>query len=167
MIVVLSIFLREVGSPVQASCRTMRRLVLSSGQNLALNQHSLPALRRATELILPFRTIAWTGCSMNKVALLASRPHLSLDRNTRGGIVGGGVCGRAAPAEGSQLPSTAAVVRLVKDWVTTINSADDAAYLRFVESAGLCWAMAWSRCCSAISCAAWNCAGSSPPRPTP
>ena len=28
------------------------------------------------------------------------------------------------------------MVRLVKDWVTTINSADDAAYLRFVGERG-------------------------------
>jgi D-alanyl-D-alanine carboxypeptidase len=46
------------------------------------------------------------------------------------------VCGKAAPADGSQLPSTAAVVRLAKDWVDTINSADDAAYVRFVEERG-------------------------------
>jgi CubicO group peptidase (beta-lactamase class C family) len=47
-----------------------------------------------------------------------------------------GVCGEVAPAGGSQLPSTTAVVRLVKDWVDTINSADDAAYLRFVKERG-------------------------------
>jgi len=49
---------------------------------------------------------------------------------------GAGVCGKAAPADGSQSPSTAAVVRLVKDWVEAINSADDPAYLRFVEERG-------------------------------
>jgi D-alanyl-D-alanine carboxypeptidase len=47
-----------------------------------------------------------------------------------------GACGEVAPAEGSQLPSTAAVVRLAKDWVKAINSADDPAYLRFVEERG-------------------------------
>jgi CubicO group peptidase (beta-lactamase class C family) len=47
-----------------------------------------------------------------------------------------GVCGEVAPTEGSQLPSTTAVVRLVEDWVATINSADDAAYVRFVEERG-------------------------------
>lgn len=47
-----------------------------------------------------------------------------------------GICGAVAPAEGPQLPSTAAVVRLAKDWVEAINSADDAAYLRFVEERG-------------------------------
>jgi CubicO group peptidase (beta-lactamase class C family) len=47
-----------------------------------------------------------------------------------------GSCGQSAPAEGSQLASTAAVVRLVNDWVATINSADDAAYLRFLEKRG-------------------------------
>jgi D-alanyl-D-alanine carboxypeptidase len=46
------------------------------------------------------------------------------------------VCGAAAPAEAAQGPSTAAVVRLVEDWVDTINSADDAAYVRFVEERG-------------------------------
>ena len=46
------------------------------------------------------------------------------------------VCGEVTPADGSQLPSTAAVVRLVTDWVDTINSADDAAYVRFVKERG-------------------------------
>jgi CubicO group peptidase (beta-lactamase class C family) len=46
-----------------------------------------------------------------------------------------GVCGEAGAAEGSQ-PSTAAVVRLAKDWVDTINTADDSAYVRFVEERG-------------------------------
>jgi CubicO group peptidase (beta-lactamase class C family) len=46
------------------------------------------------------------------------------------------VCGEAAPADASQLPSTAAVVRLAKDWVDKINSTDDAAYVRFVEERG-------------------------------
>jgi CubicO group peptidase (beta-lactamase class C family) len=47
-----------------------------------------------------------------------------------------GVCGKVAPVDGSQLPSAVAVVRLAQDWVKTINSADDAAYLRFVEERG-------------------------------
>jgi hypothetical protein len=34
------------------------------------------------------------------------------------------------------LPSTGAVVRLAKDWVDKINSADDAAYVRFVKKRG-------------------------------
>ena len=38
--------------------------------------------------------------------------------------------------DGSQRPSTVAVVRLVDEWVETINSADDATYLRFVEARG-------------------------------
>ncbi|HYD39012.1 MAG TPA: serine hydrolase domain-containing protein [Allosphingosinicella sp.] len=46
------------------------------------------------------------------------------------------VCGEATATDGSQLPSTAAVVRLTKDWVDTINSADDAAYVRFVQERG-------------------------------
>jgi CubicO group peptidase (beta-lactamase class C family) len=41
-----------------------------------------------------------------------------------------------AATEGSQLPSTAAVVRLTRDWVDKINSADDAAYVRFVQERG-------------------------------
>jgi D-alanyl-D-alanine carboxypeptidase len=45
-------------------------------------------------------------------------------------------CGKVGLPEGSQLPSTTAVMRLAKDWVETINSADDAAYLRFVEERG-------------------------------
>jgi CubicO group peptidase (beta-lactamase class C family) len=47
-----------------------------------------------------------------------------------------GACGKADPANGSQLPSTAAVARLAKDWVAAINSADDVGYLRFVEERG-------------------------------
>jgi CubicO group peptidase (beta-lactamase class C family) len=47
-----------------------------------------------------------------------------------------GVCGEVARTDGSQLPSTAAVMRLARDWVATINLADDAAYLRFVEERG-------------------------------
>jgi CubicO group peptidase (beta-lactamase class C family) len=47
-----------------------------------------------------------------------------------------GACGAASPAEESQPAPRAAVVRLAKDWVDRINSADDAAYLRFVEERG-------------------------------
>jgi CubicO group peptidase (beta-lactamase class C family) len=47
-----------------------------------------------------------------------------------------GVCGKVAPVDGSQLPATLAVVRLARAWVKTINSADDATYLRFVEERG-------------------------------
>jgi hypothetical protein len=50
-----------------------------------------------------------------------------------------GVCGEVAPQYQSQLPFTAAVVQLAKDWVETINSADDAAYLGFVEARGPVW----------------------------
>lgn len=45
-------------------------------------------------------------------------------------------CDRAAPADGSQSPSTASVVRLVQDWLHAINTADDAAYLRFLQDRG-------------------------------
>ena len=40
------------------------------------------------------------------------------------------------PADGSQLPSGAAVLRLAMEWVDKINSADDAAYVRFMEERG-------------------------------
>lgn len=46
------------------------------------------------------------------------------------------VCGTVRPTDASQLPSTAAVVRLVEDWVDKINSPDDAAYVRFVQERG-------------------------------
>src|SRR3954467_10453440 len=46
------------------------------------------------------------------------------------------VCGEMTPTAGSQGPSTAAVVRLAKDWVDKINAPDDAAYVRFVEERG-------------------------------
>ena len=74
---------------------------------------------------------------MNKVALLASALiWASIGTPEAASSLAAGVCGKAAPADGSQPPSTAAVVRLAKDWVATINSADDAAYLRFVETRG-------------------------------
>jgi D-alanyl-D-alanine carboxypeptidase len=47
-----------------------------------------------------------------------------------------GVCGKAIPTGGLQLPSAPTVVQLANDWVDTINSADDAAYVRFVEERG-------------------------------
>jgi D-alanyl-D-alanine carboxypeptidase len=47
-----------------------------------------------------------------------------------------GVCGDVTLAEGLQRPATAAVVRSAKQWFDQINSADDAAYLRFVEENG-------------------------------
>lgn len=46
------------------------------------------------------------------------------------------VCGQVPPVEGSQLPSTAAAVRLAGDWINVINTADDAAYVRFVKDRG-------------------------------
>ncbi|HEX8448288.1 MAG TPA: serine hydrolase domain-containing protein, partial [Allosphingosinicella sp.] len=46
------------------------------------------------------------------------------------------ICGKATATQGSQLPSTAAVVRSTKDWVDKINTADDSAYVRFVEERG-------------------------------
>jgi CubicO group peptidase (beta-lactamase class C family) len=46
------------------------------------------------------------------------------------------VCGDVRSGYGSQLPSTAKVVRLTDAWVEKINSADDAAYLRFIEERG-------------------------------
>lgn len=47
-----------------------------------------------------------------------------------------GVCGAMTPTDGWQLPSTAAVARLAMDWADKINSADDAAYIRFMEERG-------------------------------
>ena len=49
---------------------------------------------------------------------------------------GTGVCGTVTPADGSQQPATAATVRLAQEWVDKINSADDAAYLRFMDERG-------------------------------
>jgi CubicO group peptidase (beta-lactamase class C family) len=46
------------------------------------------------------------------------------------------ICGTVTPTDASQQPSTAAVVRLVQDWVDTMNSADDAAYVQFVKDRG-------------------------------
>jgi CubicO group peptidase (beta-lactamase class C family) len=46
-----------------------------------------------------------------------------------------GVCQKARQTDGLPSPS-AAVARLANEWVDTINSADDAAYLRFVEERG-------------------------------
>jgi D-alanyl-D-alanine carboxypeptidase len=45
-------------------------------------------------------------------------------------------CAKAPPTDGSQLPSTISAVRLAQDWLHAINTADDAAYLRFVEDRG-------------------------------
>ena len=68
-------------------------------------------------------TAALLGASMATAGAAASQPAAE-------------VCGEAAPTEESQLPSTAAVVRLVTDWVDRINSADDAAFVRFVQERG-------------------------------
>jgi CubicO group peptidase (beta-lactamase class C family) len=74
---------------------------------------------------------------MNKVALLTSALICgSMATAAAASPPAAGVCGEVAPADGSQLPSTAAVVRLATDWVDTINSADDAAYVRFVQERG-------------------------------
>src|SRR5687768_3838012 len=77
------------------------------------------------------------GCGMIKVALLASA-LMWASTGTAGATTSpaAGVCGQAAATEGSQQPSAAAVMRLATDWVAAINSADDAAYLRFVEERG-------------------------------
>jgi hypothetical protein len=47
-----------------------------------------------------------------------------------------GVCGKATFTELAQQPATTTVVRLAADWVDVINSADDAAYVRFVTERG-------------------------------
>jgi CubicO group peptidase (beta-lactamase class C family) len=46
------------------------------------------------------------------------------------------VCEQAPPADGSQLPSTVAAARLAKDWLDASNTADDAAYIRFIKDRG-------------------------------
>jgi CubicO group peptidase (beta-lactamase class C family) len=70
-------------------------------------------------------------------------PPATVRSRLSGGEAGGGaasspsagMCPQAAG--GSDLPPTAAaVVRLATDWVRAINSADDAAYLRFVDERG-------------------------------
>lgn len=74
---------------------------------------------------------------MIKIALLSSALiWASIATAAAASLPAAGVCGEVAPADGSQLPSTAAVVRLAKDWVHSINSADDSAYLRFLEERG-------------------------------
>ena len=74
---------------------------------------------------------------MNKLALLTSALICaSMGTAAAASSPAAGICGEVTPVDGSQLPSTAAVVRLVNDWVDTINSADDAAYVRFVEERG-------------------------------
>jgi D-alanyl-D-alanine carboxypeptidase len=78
---------------------------------------------------------------MNKVARLASA-LISASIATAAATAAAAsspaadVCGEVTPTGGLQLPSTATVVRLAQDWVDTINSADDAAYVRFVEERG-------------------------------
>jgi len=74
---------------------------------------------------------------MNKAVLLTSAIICaSVTTTAKAGSAAAGVCREVTPSDGSKPPSTAAVVRLVKDWVATINSADDAAYSRFVEERG-------------------------------
>ena len=46
------------------------------------------------------------------------------------------VCEKAMSADGSRQPAAAPVVRLATEWVDKINSADDAAYVRFVQERG-------------------------------
>ncbi|HEX8062547.1 MAG TPA: serine hydrolase domain-containing protein [Allosphingosinicella sp.] len=74
---------------------------------------------------------------MNKVARLASAlVWASIATAAGASPPAPDVCGAAAAAEGSQLPAAAAVMRLAKDWLDTINSTDDAAYVRFVQERG-------------------------------
>jgi CubicO group peptidase (beta-lactamase class C family) len=74
---------------------------------------------------------------MNKVARLTSALlWASIATAAAASSPPADVCGQAAPTAVLQPPSTAAVVRLTKDWVDTINSADDAAYVRFVQERG-------------------------------
>ncbi len=76
---------------------------------------------------------------MNKVALPASALIWALIATPAAAAASppaADVCGEMTPADGLQLPSTAKVVRLAMDWVDKINSADDAAYVRFMEERG-------------------------------
>jgi D-alanyl-D-alanine carboxypeptidase len=78
---------------------------------------------------------------MNKVARLASALisasiATAVAASSPAESPAAGVCGEATQTDASQLPSTAAVVRLAKDWVDKINSPDDAAYVRFVQERG-------------------------------
>jgi CubicO group peptidase (beta-lactamase class C family) len=74
---------------------------------------------------------------MNKVAgLTAALISASIAMPAAASPPAADLCGEVTPTVGAQQPSTAAVVRLVGDWVDTINSADDAAYVRFVQERG-------------------------------
>ncbi|HEU0098387.1 MAG TPA: serine hydrolase domain-containing protein [Allosphingosinicella sp.] len=74
---------------------------------------------------------------MNKVARLTSALiWASIATAAAASPPAADVCGEVTATEGSQLPLTAAVVRLTKDWVDRINSADDAAFVRFVQERG-------------------------------
>jgi CubicO group peptidase (beta-lactamase class C family) len=74
---------------------------------------------------------------MNKVArLTAALLWASIATAAAASSPPADVCGEATPTEAGQRSSTAAVVRLAKDWVDKINSPDDAAYVRFVEERG-------------------------------
>jgi len=74
---------------------------------------------------------------MTKIALLTSALFWSsISAVAAASAPATSVCGVSAPVDGSQLPSTAAVVRLAHDWVEAINSADDATYVRFSKERG-------------------------------
>jgi D-alanyl-D-alanine carboxypeptidase len=74
---------------------------------------------------------------MNKVVRLASAlVWASIAMAAAASPPAAEVCAEVTPTEASQLPSTAAVERLAKDWVGKINSPDDAAYVRFVQERG-------------------------------
>jgi len=45
-------------------------------------------------------------------------------------------CEQARPTDGSHSPSTMSAVRLAQDWIRAIDTADEAAYVRFVEERG-------------------------------
>ena len=74
---------------------------------------------------------------MNKVARLASALiSASIATAAAASSPPAEICGTAAPTQASQSAQAAAVMGLVKDWVDTINTADDAAFVRFVEERG-------------------------------
>jgi CubicO group peptidase (beta-lactamase class C family) len=64
-------------------------------------------------------------CALLATAASASPPPPAAD-----------VCGEVTQTAEAERPSTAAMVRLAKDWIDKINSPDDAAYIRFVKERG-------------------------------
>ena len=73
---------------------------------------------------------------MNKVGRLAAALICASIASAAAASPSADICGKATLADGSASPATAAVVRSAKEWFDRINSADDAAYIRFLEERG-------------------------------